>query len=210
MRQLIASAIRRFTALSGTLDGFQHADLIETVFQKTKNYQPKGDWHEVMGVASVLDFGGGCGVHYKQARSPTVRWAVVETPAMVERASELATDHLRFFTSVEAASDWLGKVDLMHSCSALNYTEDPELMLQKLCNLSAKQMRWSRIRLSTQTIESTMQLSLLGENGPGENHHLNGKAVRYKETRLPEPMFLNAHRDYRLIDRGPNWFYFQR
>jgi hypothetical protein len=44
----------------------------------------------------VLDFGGACGLHYKQAQMPDVRRAVVETPAMVTRAAEIATDKLRF------------------------------------------------------------------------------------------------------------------
>jgi hypothetical protein len=42
--------------------------------------------------------------HYKQACSPGVRWAVVENPAMVERASELSTEYLQFFASISNAA----------------------------------------------------------------------------------------------------------
>jgi hypothetical protein len=55
---------------------------------------------EIAVASSVLDFGGGCGIHYKQAKSPDVRWAVVETRMMVDRASELATDKLKFFADI--------------------------------------------------------------------------------------------------------------
>jgi hypothetical protein len=67
-----------------TLDGYEQPELVEVIFQKTKAYKPDSDWPEMAGVSSVLDFGGGCGIHYKQANLPDVRWAVVETPAMVE------------------------------------------------------------------------------------------------------------------------------
>lgn len=50
-------------------------------------------------------------------------WAVVETPAMTARASELATDRLRFFTDIDGAAEWLGYVDVMHSNCALQYPD---------------------------------------------------------------------------------------
>ena len=79
-RQFAARLLRRFWAPTETLDGYEQPELVEVIFQKTIAYKPQNDWPEMAGVSSVLDFGGGCGLHYKQARSPTVRWAVVETP----------------------------------------------------------------------------------------------------------------------------------
>jgi hypothetical protein len=61
-------------------------------FKKAKTYSPsQSEWLGIGGASTVLDFGGGGGggIHYKQARSPGVRLAVVESPAMVERAPEL-------------------------------------------------------------------------------------------------------------------------
>src|SRR5436190_21397150 len=83
------------------IEGYEHDQLVETIFQKTKAYKPEGGWPLMAGASAVLDFGGGCGLHYKlaQLQSPNVRWAVVETPAMVRRASELVTDRLRFFSN---------------------------------------------------------------------------------------------------------------
>jgi len=125
MRRLMSAVSRRLFAPSDVLDGYNHPELVDIIFKKTVAYRPQDEWPEVRGLSSVLDFGGGCGLHYKQANSPTVRWAVVETPEMTERARELATDRLRFFTSIGAAADWLGSIDLMHSDGALQYTPNP-------------------------------------------------------------------------------------
>ena len=133
MRQLIAAAVRRIASFSKTLEGYEEPELVDVILQKTKAYEPKDDWPEMAGVSSVLDFGGGCGVHYKQARSPIIRWAVVETPAMVERASKLGTDKLKFFTSIAAAADWLGSIDTVYSSGALQYAPDPEHIVGQLC-----------------------------------------------------------------------------
>ncbi|MFB6414403.1 hypothetical protein [Bradyrhizobium tunisiense] len=76
-----------------TLDGYDHPQLVETVFRKTIAYSPTEPWAEMINVRSVLDFGGGCGRHYREAKvsSVSVKWAIVETPAMVSRAKELQT-----------------------------------------------------------------------------------------------------------------------
>ena len=91
---LVRRLRRKLAPPRQVIEGYEHDQLVETVFQKTKAFQPAGDWPLMAGVSSVLDFGGGCGLHYKLARlqSPNIRWAVAETPAMARRASELATD----------------------------------------------------------------------------------------------------------------------
>jgi hypothetical protein len=208
MRRLL-SLVRRFIPPADTLEGYEQPELVEVIFQKTKAYSPQGDWREVAGASSVLDFGGGCGLHYKQAHSPTVRWAVVETAAMVERAKELATDHLRFFTSISDAAGWLGHIDLMHSNGALQYTPQPEETLSQLCALNAKKMLWQRVVLSTNSIEREVQSSLLGDNGPG-SIRIREKTVRYGRTKIPERVFLEAHARYTLAERGDDWFRFVR
>ena len=59
------------------IEGYESEELVETIFHKTIAYDPSGDWPLVAGVNSVLDFGGGAGLHYKLARkqSPDIRWA---------------------------------------------------------------------------------------------------------------------------------------
>jgi hypothetical protein len=210
MRQLLAILSRRLIPPTETLNGYDEPELVDVIFRKTKAYDPDGPWPEMAGTSSVLDFGGGCGLHYKLARrqSPDIKWAVVETPAMIQRAAELATDTLQFFPDVFSAAGWLGPIDVMHSNGALQYTPDPEGTLKQLCSVRAKKMLWQRLSLSRSGVEREVQSSLLGDNGPGRLPGLKEKTVRYTRTKIPEQTFLDAHRDYELSERGVDWFRF--
>ncbi|MEK9285521.1 hypothetical protein MTR72_38985 [Bradyrhizobium sp. ISRA442] len=148
-------------------------------------------------------------MHYKLAerRSPGIRWAVVETPGMVARASELATERLRFFSDIDSAAAWLGEIDLMHSNSALQYTPDPPATLKRLCGLNARTMYWARLWL-TDRVRRETQTSYLSDNGPRALVGLPEKLVRYDRTSVMEADFLAAHSSYVLRDRGPDWFCF--
>lgn len=207
MRQLI-DRVARLIRPSETIDGYEHPELVEVVFQKTKAYQYQGPWPEMIGVSSVLDFGGGCGIHYKQASSPDIRWAVVETPATAARAQELASGRLQFFTDISDAHRWLGTVDVMHSNGALQYADDPLSVLMQLCAVKAKKMLWTRLRLSQGATERELQASRLRDNGPGKMR-VEDKTVRYEMTRIPERDFLAAHEGYELAERGADWFRFE-
>lgn len=202
MNRLISSISRRLFPPSETLEGYEQPELVDVIFRKTLAYQPVDDWPDIAGASTVLDFGGGCGLHYKQARSDHVRWAVVETPAMVERAKTLATDRLQFFTDISEAATWLGDIDVMHSNGALQYTPDPEATLHQLCALRAKKMLWQRVFLGERAQET--QTSLLGDNGPGAIQ-IKEKLVTYGRKAIPERNFLDAHAGYAVM-RGPDWF----
>lgn len=80
MRQLMSAIRRRLNHPEGTIKGYEHPELVEVHFQKTKACAPKEPWPEMMGISSVLDFGGACGIHYKRAalQNQSIRWAVVE------------------------------------------------------------------------------------------------------------------------------------
>jgi hypothetical protein len=210
MRHLISRIMRRVFPPRETIEGYDTPGLVDVTFRKTIAYVPQNDWPEMDGASSVLDFGGGCGQHYKlaQRQSPNIRWAVVETPAMAERASVLETDRLRFFTDIAQAQQWLGKIDVMHSNSVLQYTPDPEQKLKELCGLRASRMIWERLTLSDANLEREVQSSLLGDNGPGALPGLKEKIVKYARTKIPEATFIRAHEDYVLTDRGADWFRF--
>jgi putative methyltransferase (TIGR04325 family) len=191
---------------SDQIEGYEHPDLVNAIFSKTVAYVPEGHWPDIEGARTVLDFGGGCGLHYKQARLPNVRWAVVETPAMVACARELETDTLRFFTEINEAADWLQEIEVVHSNGALQYTSKPIKTLEQLCGLRAKRMIWDRCFLSD--IDATeKQTSRLQDNGPNT---VNVKRARLtvERTPIPEPVFLRAHYDYVLERRGTDWFRF--
>jgi hypothetical protein len=205
MHELVSRLIRRIRRPKETLHGYEHPEVVQVIFQKTLAYKPEGKPLDIAGAATVLDFGGGCGLHYKQARSPSVRWAVVESSAMVARAKELSTDRLQFFTDITDATAWLGDVDLMHSNGALQYAPEPIQKLRELCGLRAKKMHWYRALLGEPGRE--VQTSLLGDNGPGRLA-VKEKTVRYERTKIPEKTFLDAHAGYDISDRGADWFRF--
>jgi len=74
MRQLIGKVARRLVRPSETIDGYEQPDLVDVIFRKTLAYKPAGEWQEIAGARTVLDFGGACGRHYKDANSALVRW----------------------------------------------------------------------------------------------------------------------------------------
>jgi hypothetical protein len=192
------------------LDGYENPELVETIFQKAKSFQPTFEPPFLAGISAVLDFGGGAGQHYKevQRQSPDVRWAVVETPAMVARASELATDRLRFFTSLDSAAEWLGRLDLIYSNGALQYTQDPVSTLRAICALHAHTILWDRMMLSDRGVDREVQESYLNENGPRGAAVEGEKIVRYVVTRIPRSDFIAAHHDYDLIGSTDQRFLF--
>jgi putative methyltransferase (TIGR04325 family) len=207
---IIRQLQRRLFPPREIIEGYEQAELVEMVFQKTKAFVPEGDWPLMAGVSSVLDFGGGCGLHYKLARrqSPDIRWAVVETPAMARRAAELATERLRFFADIGEAQNWLGTPEMMHSNGALQYTPEPRLTLQQLCSLKASRMCWDRVLLSNSGWQREVQSSYLTDNGPGRAPGATEKLVKYDRTGIPEVEFLAAHSDYDLMEHGKDWFRF--
>jgi putative methyltransferase (TIGR04325 family) len=208
MRALVGRIDRRFPDSSReTLRGYEHPELVDVIFRKTLAYKPTGEWPEIAGASTVLDFGGGCGLHYREANSKTVRWAVVETPAMVAKAKELETDKLRFFTDIDEAVKWLGPIDVMHSNGALQYASKPKEALHRLCGLRAKTMLWKRVTLSAGETEQETQRTILGDNGPGKSVP-DTRNVEYTRTSIPEEAFLLAHHGYDLIGRGEDWFTF--
>jgi hypothetical protein len=212
MRLFIAEVVRRVATFAGVIDGYEHPELVDEVYRKTLSYDPTEPWPEMAGISSVLDFGGACGQHYKQARisSPNIRWAVVETPAMVARASELSTDKLRFFSSIEDAAEWLGSIDLVFSSGAVQCTPSPEGVARELCSIGAPKIRYERLAFSSGERVQHDQFSLLGENGPASERHFRGKAVKIKRVLVPRADFVACHDGYSLAEEGPDWMQFVR
>ncbi|OKO68557.1 hypothetical protein AC629_42025 [Bradyrhizobium sp. NAS80.1] len=199
---------------STIIEGYEHPELVSEIFAKTVAAEPSGEWPEIRSIETVLDFGGACGIHYKLAHreAPLIRWAVVETPAMVRQATQLETDRLRFFETIEAAAAWLGGIDLMHSNGAVQYTPNPLEMVRQLANVGATRMQWKRLFFSDQAI-SERQRSMLVENGPrpkGKPLRLSTKAVTYDRKSFSRPEFEAAHSGYRVEASGSDWFSFIR
>ncbi|MET4384512.1 putative methyltransferase (TIGR04325 family) [Bradyrhizobium sp. F1.4.3] len=203
---LIQKLRRRLFRPREVIEGYQSEELVETIYRKTVAFRPEGDWPLVANLTAVLDFGGGAGIHYKLARqkSSGIRWAVVETPAMVHRASELATDQLMFFDDIEKAADWLGSIDLMHSNGAIQYVDDPIGTVKALCAVGPAKMVWCRVPISEGSAREEIQTSFLSNNGPGQLASGSDKLVRYVRHWIPEKSFVSAHEGYRLTEHGPD------
>ncbi|WP_271610187.1 MULTISPECIES: hypothetical protein [unclassified Bradyrhizobium] len=198
---------RRLFQPREVIEGYENPELVETIFLKTMNYETNSEpWPLVDGVRTVVDFGGGAGVHYKTARrqSPEIRWAVVETPAMVRRAKELATDRLRFFERIDEAAEWLRNVDLVHSNGAIQYVPDAFGTIQALCAVRAAKLVWHRVPISDGEARREIQTSYLSDNGPGRLSSPSEKLVRYERTWIPEQPFIRAHEGYRMAERSPD------
>lgn len=116
-------------------------------------------------VRNVLDFGGGFGVGYFSLHQPC-RWAVVETITTAVMASLLGGESLKFFDSLEGAHAWLGEVDIVHTNSAIQYTEYPEGSLRALCAFRARYMLLMRCDLEEERQLRT-QVAGIEHQGPG-------------------------------------------
>lgn len=214
-------------------DGYGDAALVDVIVRKTCRLRDLARIDDVLsgeqllptiaGVAAtgaahparVLDFGGAAGVHFLAAKnafpSRRMRWAVVETPSMVDAAAaKLGNDELRFFTDIAAATAWLEQVDLMHCDSALQYAPEPETTLDALIGLAAPTMLWARLMLADRR-ERFVQTSRLKDNGPGPMPEgIADRAMSYSAIRLPHAAFLAAHEraGYRLAWKARNTYAF--
>jgi putative methyltransferase (TIGR04325 family) len=122
---------------------------------------------------SVLDFGGGGGTHYTIARAALgenhpLKWAVVETAAMVRAAGPMCDGSLGFFDDIDAARGHLGGIDLVFTSGALHCCPEPLAFLERLVALKAPRLMITRTAFRDRpgTLYSVQQ-SRLSTNGPG-------------------------------------------
>jgi len=137
---------------------------------------------------NVLDFGGGCGFHYfrvAQATQVPLRWALVETPTMAERAARLANGRFGVFTTLAEAAEALGGIDLIHASSAIQYVPNPLVTLKALADLRARFFALLRFPVWDSPQVVGLQRSRLSENGIGPMPpHISDRQVAYPVTFL--------------------------
>jgi hypothetical protein len=202
--RLMQSLRRPLLPPQSAIEGYESEELVDSIFRKTIAFQARGNWPLVENVTTVLDSGGPA-VHYKTAcqQSPYIRWAVVETPAMVQRAKELGTDKLMFFERIEEAADWLGNIDLVHSNGAIQYVPDATETIGALCSVRPTAMAWHRVPISDDA-STRIETSYLSVNGPGLSLASKEKLVRYERNWIPELAFIQAHEGFRITERSPD------
>jgi len=157
------------------------------------------------GVVNVLDVGGACGTHYHYTKTLlsgyALRWCVLETKPMADRAAEMNSAELRFVSSLQEGLDWLGSLDLVHSCYALTYFPNPAQNLAEFVSLQAPVMLWGRLPLTETPPFTVVQSSWLSANGPGRlPEGIKDRIVTYPEHFLDRPSFERIVLDkYRIM-----------
>ena len=135
---------------------------------------------------TVLDFGGGCGFHYFRvtaALRAQLRWAVVETPAMAERAVKVAQGRFEVFTEIPAAAAALGAIHLIHASSSIQYAAEPLSTLKALAALRAPYFMLARFPIWSRQQTVGVQTSPLAANGIGPMPpDIEDRQVRYPVT----------------------------
>jgi putative methyltransferase (TIGR04325 family) len=155
------------------------------------------------GPLHVLDFGGGCGVHYftcaQRFRIP-LRWAIVETAPMAQKGKEVAQGRFELFTEIAAAADRLGRIDLVLASGAIPYVPDPLDTLKALVSLRPRHFALARFPVwgAPQTIG--LQTSWLSDNGIGPMPSgVSDREVRYPLTLPNFDEVMRTFEDYELI-----------
>jgi putative methyltransferase (TIGR04325 family) len=203
--------------------GYENVDIVNVVLEKTKRYrdsvfQKREPLHlsatsayslcSLLGFIesqeiNVIDFGGACGAHYFLARavlpsSCKLRWLVIETPEMAQRAKAvLSTDELSFSSSLSDAAASVQRIDLLHTSGTLQYVDKPCDYLRTLVAVSASHILINRLGLTKGNHDViTVQESWLSWNGPGPMPDgIPDRKVRYPYTFLRESTFYDAIRE---------------
>lgn len=197
------------SALAACGPGYNDADIAEVVAYMTSavpvdalQLAPEQAVNSILAVSltaaeaagrplNVLDFGGGCGFHYLRVaavvRTP-LRWAIVETPTMAARAATLAQGRFEVFTDIAAAAAALGRIDLVHASSAMQYVPDPRATLKTIAALHPRYFALARFPSWGRAQIVGVQTSPLAANGFGPMPpHIADREIKYPVT------FTNFH-----------------
>lgn len=191
------------TALAACGPGYDNAVIADVIAYKTalavdpRNFAPEQAVNSILSVGiaaaeiverplTVLDFGGGCGFHYFRvtaAMQSQLRWAIVETPTMAQRAMKLAEGRFEVFTEIGAATAALGRIHLVHASSAIQYAPDPLGTLRALATLQARYFMLARFPVWSRSQLVGVQTSPLAANGIGPMPpEIADRQVRYPVT----------------------------
>jgi putative methyltransferase (TIGR04325 family) len=203
------------TALASCGPGYHDADIADVIaFKTAQRIEPYAVAPEqalnsiiAVGIAAadirnrqlnVLDFGGGCGFHYLRVATATrtpLRWAIVETETMAARATKLAQNYFRVFTTIGDAAAALGTVDLIHASSSIQYVPDPPAILKDFVALRPRYILLARLPLWREPAIVGVQVSPLSHNGIGPMPpNMQDREIRYPVT------FMNIDEILRIFD----------
>jgi putative methyltransferase (TIGR04325 family) len=153
----------------------------------------------------VLDFGGSFGPHYflaKQCLPRRYRWAIVETELVASLGKEFANDELRFFTSIDAAVDWLGGADLVHASGSLQCMPRPSAVLSSLVGVHAPALAILRTAIALGRECVTVQSFLLSGSDPvfGLPDGVEDRVMKFPRVFIAQQDFVSSvDRFYRIV-----------
>ena len=161
----------------------------------------------------VLDFGGGAGHHLEIARSAfpgkNFLWTIVETPALVNAANlRIQDEALDFVSSIETISR-LEYFDIVHSNSAVQYTENPLVTIESLFAINSPVFFLTRVPLNLKERHiEYIQVSNMAQNGPGKTSlDFKNSKIGYV-TKIPsksnvEKLLIRLDFKFQFLDEGP-------
>ncbi len=213
--------------------GYNETDIAEVIAYKTaiavnpRQFAPEQAINSVLAVGlaaaeiaerplNVLDFGGGCGFHYFRVAAAVhapLRWMIVETPTMAASAAKLAEARFEVATDLAAAVAALGRVDLVHASSAIQYVAEPIATLKTLAALRARYFMLARFPVWGAAQVTGVQVSNLASNGIGPMPpHIADREVKYPVTfvNFDEVMQIFADYDIVLVTESPSSTYHLR
>jgi putative methyltransferase (TIGR04325 family) len=202
-------------------DGYADRELAEVTLYKTREilsgdlklalYPPNADatltaLHMVPArEPRVLDFGGSFGPHYflaKQYLPRRYRWAIVETELITTMGKELANEELKFFTSIHAAVEWLGGLDLVHASGSLQCVPRPKAVLASLVALRARWLAIMRTAIALGPECVTIQTFQLSGSDPvfGLPEGVEDRVLRFPRVFMAEQDFISTVEPlYRIV-----------
>jgi putative methyltransferase (TIGR04325 family) len=211
-----------------TPDDYQDPELIKVILQKTKaliqaTSQPVISPTVAITLSAlgavlsevgskrqkihVLDLGGACGIHYFQCRrilhpNISLKWCVVETPAMVTQAQALASDELYFVNDLSDAIKSLETIDLFHTSGTLQCVCNPEEVLAQIISSKSPLILFNRLALNRGAQDVIMvHQSTLSGNGFGElPPNFKDRQIRYPFIFISEHKFMNKLKEgYQIL-----------
>jgi putative methyltransferase (TIGR04325 family) len=213
------------SALAACGPGYNDGDIADVIAYKAslpldhRQLAPEQAINSILAVAmaaaeiagrplNVLDFGGGCGFHYLRVapslRIP-LRWAIVETPTMAERARKVANGRFDVFTSIDEAVAGLGRIDLVHASSAVQYVPEPLATLKSLVSQRPKFFLLARFPVWGLTQAVGLQTSPLSANGIGPMPpQIADRPITYPVTFVNFDAMMQALADYEIALAMPS------
>ncbi len=207
------------SALAACGTGYDDSDIAEVIAYKTalpvdpRQLAPEQATNSILALGltaaeiterplKVLDFGGGCGFHYLRVaaamRTP-LQWAIVETPTMAARAEKIAQGRFRAFTDIAGAADALGRIDLVHASSSIQYVPEPRDALKTLAALRPRYLMLARLPVWGLAQTVGLQVSPLSANGIGPMPpHIADRQVAYPITFINFDEIMNILADYEI------------